>query len=64
MPSAHGERVVLRILDQAQALFSLDKLNMPTRVLEDFKTVLAKPTELSGDRLQRGPVKPPPCILV
>ena len=43
MPSAHGERVVLRILDQAAGAISLDKLNMPTRVLEDFKTVLAKP---------------------
>lgn len=43
MPSAHGERVVLRILDQAAGAISLEKLNMPTRVLEDFKSVLAKP---------------------
>jgi general secretion pathway protein E len=43
MPSAHGERVVLRILDQAAGAISLEKLNMPAKVLEDFKGVLAKP---------------------
>jgi len=43
MPSAHGERVVLRILDQAAGSISLDQLNMPDKVLGDFKKVLAKP---------------------
>jgi len=43
MPSAHGERVVLRILDQAAGSISLEKLNMPAKVLGDFKHVLAKP---------------------
>lgn len=43
MPSAHGERVVLRILDQAAGSISLEQLNMPEKVLRDFKTVLAKP---------------------
>ena len=43
MPSAHGERVVLRILDQAAGAISLEKLNMPEKVLRDFKAVLAKP---------------------
>lgn len=43
MPSAHGERVVLRILDQAAGAISLEQLNMPEQVLGDFKTALAKP---------------------
>lgn len=43
MPSAHGERVVLRILDQAAGAISLEQLNMPDQVLRDFKAVLAKP---------------------
>lgn len=43
MPSAHGERVVLRILDQAAGAISLEQLNMPDQVLNDFKAVLAKP---------------------
>jgi general secretion pathway protein E len=43
MPSAHGERVVLRILDQAAGSISLEMLNMPEKVLRDFKHVLAKP---------------------
>lgn len=43
MPSAHGERVVLRILDQAAGAISLEQLNMPDQVLRDFKTALAKP---------------------
>lgn len=43
MPSAHGERVVLRILDQAAGAISLDQLNMPEQVLTNFKAVLAKP---------------------
>ncbi len=43
MPSAHGERVVLRILDQAAGSITLEQLNMPAKVLKDFKSVLAKP---------------------
>lgn len=43
MPSAHGERVVLRILDQAAGAISLEQLHMPAKVLKDFKHVLSKP---------------------
>ncbi len=43
MPSAHGERVVLRILDQSAGAISLEQLNMPEQVLRDFKAALAKP---------------------
>ncbi len=43
MPSAHGERTVLRILDQSAGALSLEQLNMPQQVLEDFKEALAKP---------------------
>lgn len=43
MPSAHGERVVLRLLDQAAGAIALEQLNMPAKVLSDFKATLAKP---------------------
>ncbi len=35
--------MVLRILDQAAGALSLQQLNMPPQVLENFKTALAKP---------------------
>ena len=43
IPSAHGERVVLRLLDQAAGQLALTQLNMPEQVLEDFQSGLAKP---------------------
>ncbi len=43
IPSAHGERVVLRLLDQAAGQLALTQLNMPTQVLENFQSGLAKP---------------------
>ena len=43
LPSAHGERVVLRILDQAAGQLSLAQLNMPTQVQEHFESGLRKP---------------------
>ena len=43
IPSAHGERVVLRLLDQAAGQLALTQLNMPDQVLNDFQTGLAKP---------------------
>lgn len=43
LPSAHGERVVLRILDQAAGQLTLGQLNMPQAVQENFETGLHKP---------------------
>lgn len=43
LPSAHGERVVLRILDQAAGQLSLAQLNMPEQVQENFESGLRKP---------------------
>ncbi len=43
LPSAHGERVVLRILDQAAGQLSLGQLNMPKSVQENFEKCLRKP---------------------
>ncbi len=43
LPSAHGERVVLRILDQAAGQLSLGQLNMPKAVQENFESSLRKP---------------------
>lgn len=43
IPSAHGERVVLRLLDQAAGQLSLEQLNMPAEVHERFQRALRKP---------------------
>ncbi|WP_281261005.1 type II secretion system ATPase GspE [Agarilytica rhodophyticola] len=43
LPSAHGERVVLRILDQAAGQLTLGQLNMPKAVQENFESGLHKP---------------------
>lgn len=43
IPSAHGERVVLRLLDQAAGHLSLEQLNMPELVFERLKDSLARP---------------------
>lgn len=43
IPSAHGERVVLRLLDQAAGQLSLEQLNMPPKVHERFQRALRKP---------------------
>ena len=43
IPSAHGERVVLRLLDQAAGQLALTQLNMPKMVLKNFQDGLAKP---------------------
>ncbi len=52
IPSAHGERVVLRLLDKQAGQLLLDQLEMPTSVLEGFKRALAKP---HGIMLVTGP---------
>ena len=43
IPSAHGERVVLRLLDQAAGQLSLGQLRMPTEVQGNFEHGLLKP---------------------
>ncbi len=43
IPSAHGERVVLRLLDQAAGALSLKQLNMPAFVQQNFESSLHKP---------------------
>lgn len=43
IPSAHGERVVLRLLDQASGQLSLEQLAMPAFVKERFQAALKKP---------------------
>ncbi len=52
IPAAHGERVVLRLLDQAAGQLGLQQLNMPDLVCERFKRVLARP---HGIALVTGP---------
>ncbi len=43
LPSAFGERTVMRILDSSAGALKLDQLNMPVAVLDAFKAALAKP---------------------
>ncbi|MDL1963595.1 MAG: GspE/PulE family protein [Deltaproteobacteria bacterium] len=43
MPSMHGEKVVLRILDKNKALLDINKLGFDTKILNQFKSVLKKP---------------------
>jgi type IV pilus assembly protein PilB len=42
MPGVHGEKVVLRILDQRKAILDLNKLGLGSEVLDRFKTLLRK----------------------
>ena len=43
MPTVLGEKTVLRILDRSRLTFNLDELGMPINLLENFKSLLAKP---------------------
>lgn len=43
IPSAHGERIVLRLLDQAAGQLGLPQLRMPAQVQEGFENTLRKP---------------------
>lgn len=52
LPSRHGERVVLRLLDNSAARFRLDDLGMPQAMLADLRKALAQP---NGIILVTGP---------
>ncbi|MBD1391110.1 type II secretion system ATPase GspE [Neiella sp. HB171785] len=43
MPSSHGERVVLRLLDKNQARLDLQSLGMTAKVRDQFAEAIAKP---------------------
>ena len=43
LPSAHGERVVLRLLDKQAGRLELERLGMPATTLERFRRILGKP---------------------
>jgi general secretion pathway protein E len=43
LPSAHGERVVLRLLDKRKASLDLRQLGMPSDTLAQFEQILARP---------------------
>jgi len=43
LPSAHGERVVLRLLDKQAGRLELERLGMPAATLERFRRILGKP---------------------
>lgn len=52
LPSRHGERVVMRLLDNSASRFALEQLGMPPEVLADFDRSLAQP---NGIILVTGP---------
>ena len=43
LPSAHGERAVLRLLDKSESKFSLESLGMSGNVLDPFNTLIQQP---------------------
>jgi general secretion pathway protein E len=43
LPSAHGERAVLRLLDKSEAKFTLEGLGMDGEVLKSFDTLVHQP---------------------
>ncbi|HRY87078.1 MAG TPA: type II secretion system ATPase GspE [Rubrivivax sp.] len=43
LPSAHGERAVLRLLDKSESRFSLESLGMSGQVLAGFRHLVAQP---------------------
>ncbi len=46
MPSIHGEKVVLRILDKSKSILDINKLGFEAGMLEQFKLILRKPNGL------------------
>lgn len=52
MPSIHGERVVMRLLDKQASRMDLSELGMPDQTLENFKRLLNLP---NGILLVTGP---------
>ena len=43
LPTVLGEKVVLRVLDRRRLTFSLEKLGLPRDLLDDVKSLLARP---------------------
>lgn len=52
LPTQHGERVVLRLLDKQSARLNLDSLGMPKEIQQRFETLINKP---NGILLVTGP---------
>ena len=52
LPTQHGERVVLRLLDKQSARLDLKKLGMPDEILQQFVVMINKP---NGILLVTGP---------
>ncbi|GAA6138739.1 type II secretion system ATPase GspE [Arenicella sp. 4NH20-0111] len=52
LPTQHGERVVLRLLDKQSARLNLEVLGMPADILDEFEELIKKP---NGILLVTGP---------
>ena len=52
LPTQHGERVVMRLLDKQSARLNLEVLGMPADILKTFETLINKP---NGILLVTGP---------
>jgi len=62
LPSAHGERAVLRLLDKSEARLTLEAVGMQGRVLAQIDQLIGQP---HGILLVTGPpvrAKPPACM--
>ena len=46
LPTQYGESVVMRLLAQSTELLSLDRMNLPSRMLERLRYALARPSGL------------------
>ena len=43
LPTQHGERIVMRLLDKQSARLNLEALGMPADILERFEDLIGKP---------------------
>ncbi len=62
MPSSHGERVVLRLLDKNNARLNLEDLGMTLQNRNHFSSLFENLTALFWLPAQRARVKVPPCM--
>jgi len=62
MPSSHGERVVLRLLDKNNARLNLEDLGMTLQNRNHFSSLIRKPHGIIWLPAQRARVKVPPCM--
>lgn len=61
LPSAHGERVVLRLLDKQAGRLELQRLGLPDDTLASLRQLLGKPHGIVLVTGPRARGRPPAC---